>query len=1073
MAIERQVQRKLVDHIVSELGYQEVLNSTVGHNLIIESDVLKFLNTPNNLSSYKKVLRSYSGNVGEFVRDYCQALAEHVYQGHNVAIKMRKGNFTFKFKDETFYLFYPSGSSLSDLSDHNIHSVVEELRYERQSSLQGESYKKRFDLCFFINGIFFSMMELKHITSGQGIRQAQEQVLGNYYRAIDHYYADADTIPTDDKVDSGYRDFIKPFESSIHVVISDLSRTQVSRSLRNARSVVREALLSKKGSLSLFDNPKFINLIFNDLPLSDGHENNLTRAQEMLNHLYSKQSVERELLFYNYLEYNTKGYGQKLISPRPKQKFGVDKTIDRIIALYKNENDPDFIANEMASKLRQRGYSEDQVLQEVNSRKLLTNNGKIYSILKQYAAGFGKTKIMSWEAIMLNEMMHPLYPKEKLFNKIILLSDRIDLKQQMASAMKDMPTIENGAWDEADTVDEFIKQLSNPVIRIVVVNVQKFNWISGRLNKQQEQLCSTLRIAFIIDEIHRSHNGTQNEQMQKLFNSMGNMAGSKKNLLVGLTATVSDNILRRFGEVALPSSSGLEFVPFDAFTMREAIQGGYVLDPLVNFIPIHVPVFIESMDKFATDSYRMPSGADIYIHEDYIHHVTSHAYKILKAKTFGSIRGRGKAMYVADSVDSAIDAFHAFKALIESDSAFENEADRPMLCIVYSDANDQNSREKAIRLNNGIKEKNVIEAFKLAKNAIIVVVEKLQTGFDEPTLHTLILNTERKGIEMVQTLCRVNRTASHKRDCVIIDYSLRDPKTGKSKNELNAEDAFAKYAGINKTVFNVAKKQSELKASYDAMINDAVFSELFDIFKHSMGNVDQDLLNLQPKVSALSDDDVTKLMDLGRQFFTHLNSANGIFNFAQKYSNEQFPKFFKIVRNIVKSDHKARTALDFEISGIEGYLVDDIIDDIEDKTLNPKSKRKASDKKESDDVDDEDRLSQLKKKIAKFNEYNEMTELLLSQTDDAICKILTEIMVLFESKKGQGGQRSNVLINHIKSHPYSPNYDYFINTTNFLIRTFKREDVFIAEHEERIKSMLNYLKEFYYDELKNLVQSGE
>jgi type I restriction enzyme R subunit len=1069
MAIETKVQKRLIQYLVDEMGYKEKPNSVAGHNLLIESDILEFLKTPANKTAFDIVLKKYSNNVDQFLKEYCEALRLHVYQGHNVAIKIRSRGFKFKFKEEDFYLYYTSGSSIDDLSKYNIHTVIEELRYEKDSEDKSKkSYKRRFDLGFFINGIFFSMLELKHVTSGQAIGKAQEKIVGNYFEAIEFYYGSHKEIPTEVKIDEGYRDFLKVFESAIHIVASDVGTTQVSRNLRSLRPAIREAILTKRGSNSLFADKKKMNSVFSVLPVVNDNVDYLEKAKCALSRLYSKVAVERELLFYNYLERNSKGNAPKLISPRPKQKFGVDKSINRISELYSSESDPNFIRNEMSLKLRNIGYSEDQIEAEVKGRMLLTNNGKIFSILMQYAAGFGKTKIMSWIAIMMNEMQHPEYPKDKLFNKIILLSDRLDLKQQMAGTMKDMPTVKDAAWGEAESVDEFAAMLSDPVRRIVVVNVQKFNWIQSRLSPKQKALCASLRIAFIIDEIHRSHNGAQNERMQEMFDKMGSMAGVKKNLLVGLTATVSDNILRRFGEVAMPSSAGLEFTPFDAFTMTEAIKGGFVLNPLDHFIPIHVPVFVDNMEKFATDEYKMPSGKDIYQDDDYIDHVVKHSYKIIKAKTFPSVRGRGKAMYVGDSIDSAIKAFHVFKELLEEDLQYKEKEDPPKVYIVYSDSNDQHHRATAKSLNGGVSEKKVIEEFKLSKNAIIVVIEKLQTGFDEPSLHTIILNTERKGIEMVQTLCRVNRTAIGKKDCVALDYSMRDPKTGKSKNEMNASEAFHKYAGLNTTSFNVAKKQADLKRSYDDMINDPLFSRLFELYKGSKTNADIDLTELQPQVRALDDEQINDLMHLGRVFFSQVSSANGIFQFAQKFKNKQLPDFFRTVRNILFSEKNMRTSLSFEVSAIEGFLIEDIIDDIDGVQAKPKTQKGKSGSGASGD-DSEGRIDRLKKSISQFNEYNEITEAMLEETDSAITSMIDDVIKSAETAAGRSSEKSLALINHIKSNPYSPDYDLFIKALNYIIRISKSKNEFIKTHDARLKAMIENLKEFYCQELTNKI----
>ncbi len=1073
MAIETQVQRNLLNYMVDTLGYEEKASNTIGHDLFIESDVERFLNTEPNKPSLKRALKSSGLSPSQFTKAYCDALRQYVYQGMNVAIKIRKNSFKFKFHGEDFFLYYPSGSGLADNSHLNIHSVSEEVVYKHpQKTAIGGSYHRRFDICVFVNGIFFSMLELKHITSGQDVEKGKQKIVGNYFEAIKHFGGINGSIPTESEVNESYRDFLKVFESSVHVVSSDLANTYVARNLRQLRPSIKALAEQNRGSavFSEGERKKMVDSVFNHFPNSEHAENNLVNMKSVLTRLYAKRYIEREILFYNYQETNLNNNAPRLIAPRPKQKYGVDKAIDRIIELYQNEDVPDFISQEMATKLRSRGYSEEQIRQEVSARNLLTNNGSIYSILKQYAAGFGKTKIMSWEAIMLNEMMHPKKSREKLFNKIILLSDRIDLKQQMANTMKDMPTIHRGAWGEAETVQEFSDMLEDDVRRIIVVNVQKFNFLAEKLSPKQKAHCATLRIAFIIDEIHRSHNGAQNERMQAMFNTMGKMAGSKKNLLIGLTATISDVIMRRFGEVALPSSKGFEFVPFDAFTMQEAIDGGYVLDPRQKFIPIHVPVFIDAIEKFADDAYKMPSGKDIYQDEDYIKHVVNHSYKIMKAKTFPSIHGRGKAMYVGNNIDSSISAFYQFKSLIENDEDFPDKEKAPKVYIVFSESgHDQHYREKPRALNGGLSEKALIKEFKLAKNAIIVVVDKLQTGFDEPTLHTLVLNTERKGIEMVQTLCRVNRTAKNKKDCVVLDYSMRDPKSGKSKNEMNASEAFQKFAGMAKTTFNVAEKQAALKKTYESMMSDATFDELFDMYKRSKRDDHVDLTILQPRVKDIGEDKIDEMFGLGKAFFSELTSSNGIFQFADKYRNGQLPDFFRTIRNILAAEKNVRLSLPFDVSDIEGFLIEDILEEIDGVDTKPKRPRKPSAGGGDDEESPESRQEAFLKRIKDFNEYNEMTEDLLIKTDEAVMGMIDTVIDIAQNGIGSRSVKVKGLVNAIRTNPYEDNYETFVAVMNGIVRQMKRKDPFVSEHSDRLMRLIKDLKEFYYAQLVGVI----
>jgi type I restriction enzyme R subunit len=106
-----------------------------------------------------------------------------------------------------------------------------------------------------------------------------------------------------------------------------------------------------------------------------------------------------------------------------------------------------------------------------------------------------------------------------------------------------------------------------------------------------------------------------------------------------------------------------------------------------------------------------------------------------------------------------------FNALVK-EPKYEKYADAP-IHVVYSSNQDEQS---ATGLNGGLTEEKVLESFALSKNGLMIVVAKLQTGFDEKKLHTLFLDKEIKGISAIQTISRVNRTTKYKNDCKIVDF---------------------------------------------------------------------------------------------------------------------------------------------------------------------------------------------------------------------------------------------------------------------------------------------------------------
>ena len=133
-------------------------------------------------------------------------------------------------------------------------------------------------------------------------------------------------------------------------------------------------------------------------------------------------------------------------------------------------------------------------------------------------------------------------------------------------------------------------------------------------------------------------------------------------------------------------------------------------------------------------------------------------------------------------------------------------------------------------MNDGLPEDKVIDNFKTAKNGLIIVVDKLQTGFDEPKLHTLFLDKEIRDINAIQTISRVNRTTKYKEECHIIDFSFGNV------NEKNIREAFAKFCGMVITDFDPIRERAVVDEIYRNLIAQPVYTTWFERYRSSKGN---------------------------------------------------------------------------------------------------------------------------------------------------------------------------------------------------------------------------------------------
>ena len=174
--------------------------------------------------------------------------------------------------------------------------------------------------------------------------------------------------------------------------------------------------------------------------------------------------IEKEILYYNFLERElvkkegskTKEYKHndgRLISPRPKQKFGTDKVLSKIDEFLEHENEPDYFIKKLEKELKELGIGDEKIKELINKRQKYQNNKNIYSLLLQYSAGFGKSNIIGWTALQLKDLRkNGVY----VYDKIMLVVDRLQLRDQLDTMLHNM-NIQKGMFIEAYDKKTFTK----------------------------------------------------------------------------------------------------------------------------------------------------------------------------------------------------------------------------------------------------------------------------------------------------------------------------------------------------------------------------------------------------------------------------------------------------------------------------------------------------------------------------------------------------------------------------------------------------------------------------------------
>uniref|UniRef100_UPI00286BDA71 DEAD/DEAH box helicase family protein n=1 Tax=Armatimonas sp. TaxID=1872638 RepID=UPI00286BDA71 len=762
----------LIPHLQNDLGYREVKANTVTSSLIIEEDLLEFLSESSlNKKSYEALLRKYSGNAKALLKDAIELIQERIASSRNMALFLN-GNKSITLQGIKLHLFYTSDSVIhgNDLFDENIFSVVQELPYKYK--LNGaQLFSFRPDIVFFVNGIYLGYSELKsNYTNQNASKNGRGKVIKDYFEAVRiyHQHIDSNALLSDAEKLTYRKDFLKIFEKAIHITTTDIGETYVIRTIADFFDDILASCRENKFDRE--ETEKKAHGVFKQYPLINPHAEKKDKLKELFAAHYGKFMIEKEILYYNFIERDvfinngvkeTKKEAGQLISPRPKQKFGTDKIMAKIDEFLEHEQEPDYFEKLLEKQLV--GVSEAKKKELLDKRRAYSNNKNVYSLLMQYAAGFGKSNIIGWSASQLKDLRRD---GAYVYDKIMIVVDRLQLRSQIDSLLLNM-NIDRSMVKEASTKKTFLDALSSDT-RLVIVNLQKFGAVREMLDDEVLQKLAKMRIVFLIDEIHRSNSGDQHEEMVSIFdelqgsfdNATTYVAGPrKKNLIIGFTATPDDNALARFGEFSGYAESEKLWKPFDSYTMKEAIEDGFILNPLKNIVPVASKMLFDlpsnPLAGFTTKEYKDADKKQIYENRDRIDAIAQYVADLLVKDVYRQIRGTGKAMLACYSIKAAI----AYKSAVEKhfnelvkDPKYAKYADAP-IHIVYSSNQDEQS---AASLNGDLTEEKVLEHFALSKNGLMIVVAKLQTGFDEKKLHTLFLDKENRGINAIQTISRVN-----------------------------------------------------------------------------------------------------------------------------------------------------------------------------------------------------------------------------------------------------------------------------------------------------------------------------
>lgn len=415
-------------------------------------------------------------------------------------------------------------------------------------------------------------------------------------------------------------------------------------------------------------------------------------------------------------------------------------------------------------------------------------NGAGQNYLVEHSAGSGKSNSIAWLCHRLAGLHDAR--DQRVFDSIVVITDRRVLDQQLRSTIRSFEQVQGIVTAiEKHKAKELAEALTGGK-DIIVTTLQTFPFVTEKVGELPGR-----RFAVVIDEAHSSQSGETNRSMKEILTA-GSLEEAAKEQEAGqqdeedaVNAAVEAVMRRRgrlknvsfFAFTATPKPKTLELfgtpqpggglAQFSLYSMRQAIEEGFILDALQNYTTFKV--YFSLLKKIEADprydrkkaTYLLRSYADL--HEHAIHTKTVMILDHFEQEVKNRIAGKAKAMVVTRS------RLHAVRYKLEIDREMKTRRLPYKALVAFSgEVKDPESGQKFTEAGmNGFPESQTAATFKAGEYRILIVAEKFQTGFDQPLLHTMYVDKKLDGVNAVQTLSRLNRTyRPEKEDTCVLDF---------------------------------------------------------------------------------------------------------------------------------------------------------------------------------------------------------------------------------------------------------------------------------------------------------------
>jgi type I restriction enzyme R subunit len=408
--------------------------------------------------------------------------------------------------------------------------------------------------------------------------------------------------------------------------------------------------------------------------------------------------------------------------------------------------------------------------------------------LIQHSAGSGKSNSIAW----LAHRLATLYTAqdEKVFDSVIVVTDRVVLDQQLQNTIYQFEH-KQGVVRKIDADSTQLAEALGSGAPIIITTLQKFPFVTEKMGNLPRR-----RYAVIVDEAHSSQGGETATELKGVlaasvireeapeYAAREGLTDSEENILKTMAKRGKQKNISFFAFTATPKYKTIEVFgtpgadgnpqPFHLYSMRQAIEEGFILDVLSNYTTYKTYYrLVKSTEDDPKVEKRQAARAlarFMSLHPYQIAQKTEVMVEHFRHVTLHKIGGRAKAMVVTSSRLHAVRYKQAFDRYI-AEKGYQGQI-KTLVAFSgsVSDPDAPGTEYTEVGMNGGVKEKELPERFGSDEYQVLLVAEKYQTGFDQPLLHTMYVDKRLAGIQAVQTLSRLNRRHPGKEDTFVLDF---------------------------------------------------------------------------------------------------------------------------------------------------------------------------------------------------------------------------------------------------------------------------------------------------------------